>query len=408
MLEPFRPARVLMTGSVLLAGTALAVEKLPMVAVMPLSWQGVDSTSAMVVTDALADELLRTGAVRVMERSQMEKILKEQGFQKSGACSGSECAVEIGRLLSINKIVVGTIGKLGSSYTVTARAVDIGSGEIVGSARGQIKGEIDDVPASLLPGISRDLILAMSPRTRLAPAAQPAAPAPSTVPAPLPARKIVAPTEMVTIPAGCYLKGTEDGTRWERPVTNTCVASFRLDRTEVTQAQYTALTGINPSKFKSCGEQCPVEYVSWDMASEYCRKLGKRLPTESEWEFAARAGTTGAYPWGTSKLEALNHVWNETNSAKSPHPVGTRKANAWGLHDMLGNIREWCEDSKRPYDTTSVNPFLRSRAEDRINRGGSWNDNLEDLAVYRRTWDSRDHEENEIGFRCAESINSNR
>lgn len=127
------------------------------VAVMPLVPQGVDSTSSMIVTDALIDELMKTSSVRVLERSQMESILKEQGFQQSGACDGSECAVQIGKLLSIDRIVVGSLGRLGNSYTLSTRIVNVETGEITASSRQQQKGEIDAVTTGLVPTVAREL-----------------------------------------------------------------------------------------------------------------------------------------------------------------------------------------------------------------------------------------------------------
>jgi curli biogenesis system outer membrane secretion channel CsgG len=154
------------TLMLVIACSSLAAQnpkKIPLVAVMPISGQGVDSASAQVVSDVLSNELLRTGKVRVMERSQMEKILKEQGFQQSGSCDGSECAVEMGKLLSIDKMVVGSLGKLGGSYSVSLRAVDVSTGEIVGSSQKMQRGEIDEVSASLLPGVAKELASALNP-----------------------------------------------------------------------------------------------------------------------------------------------------------------------------------------------------------------------------------------------------
>jgi len=159
--------------SLLLFGNGMAVDvvsqKLPMLAVMPLAGQGIDSVSAMIVTDALTDEFMRSSSVRVMERSQMEKILKEQGFQQSGLCEVSECAVQIGRLLAIDKMVVGSVGKLGDSYILTARLVDVGSGELLGSSRMQQNGVIDKVTLDLVPKVARDLVGAVEARRSSAP-----------------------------------------------------------------------------------------------------------------------------------------------------------------------------------------------------------------------------------------------
>lgn len=131
--------------------------RLPFVAVMPITGAGIEASALQVVTDGLSDELVKTGKVRVMERSQMENILKEQGFQQSGACDGSECAVEIGKLLSIDKMVVGSLGKIGSSWSLSVRAVDVGSGEVVGASRRMQRGDIDEVVSDLLPTVATEL-----------------------------------------------------------------------------------------------------------------------------------------------------------------------------------------------------------------------------------------------------------
>lgn len=136
---------------------APALKTLPLVAVMTPSWQAVDSSSAFQIADALADELMHTGKVRVMERSQMQRILKEQSFQGSGACDGNECAVEVGRLLSINHMVIGTVGKLGGSFTIATRLVNVSTGEVEASSRKMLKGEIEDVATKLLPVIAKEL-----------------------------------------------------------------------------------------------------------------------------------------------------------------------------------------------------------------------------------------------------------
>jgi len=134
-------------------------KRLPLIAVMPLTGQGVDESSALIATDALSDELLKAKRVRVLERSQMESILKEQGFQKSGYCDGTECAVQMGKLLSIEKIVVGTLGRIGSSYSLSVRVVDVGSGEIVGSVRRMQRGEIELMVSDVLPEVAQQISL---------------------------------------------------------------------------------------------------------------------------------------------------------------------------------------------------------------------------------------------------------
>lgn len=123
----------------------------PIVAVNGLSANGVDPSEAAALEDNLAAKLQQTGKVRVMERSQMDKILKEQSFQQSGSCDGGECAVEMGRILGIDQMIVGSVGLVGSTYTFNLRLVDVATGEAVRSSALTRRGTIDDVLTVLIP-----------------------------------------------------------------------------------------------------------------------------------------------------------------------------------------------------------------------------------------------------------------
>jgi formylglycine-generating enzyme required for sulfatase activity len=155
---------------------------------------------------------------------------------------------------------------------------------------------------------------------------------------------------------------------------------FFLAETECTQGQWEMVMGGDPSHFK--GAERPVEQVSWEEAVEYCRKLTAkqraegilpdgwewRLPTEAEWEYAARAGTTGAR---YGELDTI--AWYGGNSGSQTHPVKQKTANAWGLYDTMGNVWEWCADWSVDYSTGSVtDPKGPSSGSDRVFRGGSW------------------------------------
>jgi hypothetical protein len=170
------------------AASPKSTKRVPNVAVLPLSAQGVDSASAQVLTDALSDELLKSGKVRVMERSQMTEVLKEQGFQNGGACDQSECAVQMGKLLGIDKIVVGSLGRFGSTYTLSLRGVDVGTGEVVASVRKLQKGEMDAILTDLLPSVAQELAASLSGGTPVIDSSSMVA-----VSAPTPVLEVVAP-----------------------------------------------------------------------------------------------------------------------------------------------------------------------------------------------------------------------
>ena len=135
--------------------------------------------------------------------------------------------------------------------------------------------------------------------------------------------------------------------------------------------------GTNPSGFK--GASLPVETVSWDEAQEFCKKVSEktgqtvRLPTEAEWEFACRAGTTTTYYTADAEADLGRAAWCGANSGGKTHPVGQKEPNAFGLHDMHGNVWEWCQDSYEQYKPeAAVDPQAPPQGDARMLRGGSW------------------------------------
>jgi len=137
----------------------------PLVAVMAFEGRQVSADEAQILSEALAAEMSRSGEVRLMERSQMDKILAEQGFQNSGACSGTECAVEVGQILGIDRMVVGSVGHIGKTFVLSARMVNVGTGEVFRSSSRQAQGEIDQILTSLVPQVAQEL-LGRSPENR--------------------------------------------------------------------------------------------------------------------------------------------------------------------------------------------------------------------------------------------------
>jgi formylglycine-generating enzyme required for sulfatase activity len=178
--------------------------------------------------------------------------------------------------------------------------------------------------------------------------------------------------EFVKIPAGSFMMGSDKCDN-EKPIHKVTISQdFWLQKTEVTQAQWQAVMGNNPSNFK--GNNLPVETVSWDDAQEFIKKLNAkgegtyRLPTEAEWEYAARAGTTGDY---AGNLDSM--AWYSANSDMKTHPIGQKQANAWGLYDMHGNVWEWCEDWYDSYPSGTVtDPTGAASGSYRVIRGSCW------------------------------------
>lgn len=189
--------------------------------------------------------------------------------------------------------------------------------------------------------------------------------------------------EMVMIPAGSFDMGSNNDPT-EMPVHRVTIKrAFALGKTEVTQGQWKAIMENNPSKFSSCGDNCPVEQVSWDDAQAFIEKLnaktGKkyRLPSEAEWEYACRAGGQHEYCGGDNLDDIAWYGASANpagNSGKSTNPVATKQPNAFGLYDMSGNVWEWVEDVY--HDSYNGAPTDGSAwlgdSMLRVPRGGSW------------------------------------
>ncbi|MDD5727578.1 MAG: formylglycine-generating enzyme family protein [Victivallales bacterium] len=249
-----------------------------------------------------------------------------------------------------------------------------------------------------------------------------------------PPRKITTASgvEMVLIPGGIFFMGNTAGQDDAKKVHKVKINSFYMDVCEVTQKSFETLVGINPSKFRD--KKGPVEQIRWTEAVLYCNARsvkegltpcyntktwkcnfsadGYRLPTEAEWEYACRAGSTSGrfFSGGDHKLN--NYAWFRKNSREKVHPVGGKKANGFGLYDMYGNVMEWCNDfygkdyySKSPEN----NPTGPESGTKRVLRGGSWSSRAEKLSSYRRYADDPATADScqgydTYGFRCVRNI----
>lgn len=248
----------------------------------------------------------------------------------------------------------------------------------------------------------------------------------------------------VWIEPGTFLMGSppdepkRDGDEFQHPVTLT--TGYYLQSTEVTQGQWQAVMGNNPSQFKHCGDDCPVENVSWDDALKFVKKLNMmeggelyRLPSEAQWEYACRAGSVAALYAGPLVIHGERNApvlepitwyggnsgvtyeggydssnWKEvqTHAMRSgPHPVAMKAPNAWGLYDMIGNVWEWCQDKNGDYPTKHVtNPTGPFWGDYRVLRGGAWNDTAGSCRAATRNWYRPGYHGSYYGFRLLRDI----
>jgi formylglycine-generating enzyme required for sulfatase activity len=226
-------------------------------------------------------------------------------------------------------------------------------------------------------------------------------------------KKKKAPEGMVFVNGGCYQMGCRNWTSEcednEKPVHEVCIDDFYISKYEVTQKQWREVMGSNPSHFNECGDNCPVEQVSWNDAQQFIRilnqKTGKnyRLPTEAEWEYACRSGGKQEKYAGGSDPESVS--WYSSNSGNETLPVGQKRPNGLGLYDMSGNVWEWVYDWMRPYPISKqLNPKGPLRGANRVDRGGSWRYASRDARCSNRSSSNPDSRYSGLGFRLAGNI----
>ena len=215
--------------------------------------------------------------------------------------------------------------------------------------------------------------------------------------------------DMVFVKGGTFTMGAtaeqgSDAYDWEKPTHSVTVSDYYIGKYEVTQAQWRAVMGSNPSKFT--GDNNPVEKVSWNDIQEFIKKLnaqtGKRfrLPTEAEWEYAARGGNQSkGYKYsGSNNISEV--AWYGGNSSSKTHPVGQKAPNELGIYDMTGNVDEWCQDWYGSYSRSSqTNPKGPSSGSSRVLRGGNWDGGARFCCVSNRDFRNPSTRSNHVGFR---------
>jgi formylglycine-generating enzyme required for sulfatase activity len=223
--------------------------------------------------------------------------------------------------------------------------------------------------------------------------------------------------EFVLIPEGSFWMGSVGyKNKNEKPQHQVTISQpFYLQTTPVTQGQWQKVMRDNPSEFKDCGDNCPVESVSWDDVQDFINKLNKmegavnyRLPTEAEWEYACRVGSITEFFFGEDVDRLDDYAWYAENSDDKTHPVGQKEPNSYGLYDMAGNVWEWVEDDW--HDNYEGAPpdgkawFDNPRGSIRVRRGGSWSYDAQYCRSANRGYFMPGYRVNFVGFRLARSF----
>ena len=371
------------------------------------------------VIDELSIQLANGRKVVVVDRRELDLIRQEEQFQLSGEVS-DESALSIGKKLGAQFIVSGSLNAMGNAYRFRVRVLNVENAVVeVGSTADLNTGETKI--AFMLSGAKPAPVIVQqpTPQPTPAPAVQPTptptpaprpAPQPTPAPTPTPTQtpapvqpaappQTPVPNNMVRINGGTFQMGSNSKDN-EKPVHTVTITGFYMGKYEVTQKEWTAVMGSNPSNFK--GDNLPVEQVSWFEAVDFCNRLsqkegltpaytisgsgdsrtvtwnrnanGYRLPTEAEWEYTARGGngSPGNYTYAGSN-NADEVAWHYGNSGSRTHEVGTKKPNGLGLYDMSGNVSEWCWDWYGDYPSGAQNnPIGTSSGSSRVSRGGDW------------------------------------
>lgn len=222
--------------------------------------------------------------------------------------------------------------------------------------------------------------------------------------------------EFVLVNGGCFQMGDSfgDGESHERPAHEVCLDSYYIGKYEVTQGQWLKIMKNNPSYFKKCGETCPVEGVTWTDIQAFLAELNSmsgstyRLPTEAEWEYAARDRGKQEKWFGTSsEIKMGDYAWYDGNSEDKVHPVGLKKPNGLGIYDMTGNVWEWTQDryGENYYQASSKNnPRGPEAGKTIVLRGGSWMDRVKDTRTTQRYHYPENRSFRSIGFRLVKPV----
>ena len=373
---------------------SFAKEKL---AVMELKAKGDAKKSiAEALSVEVRDAIYNQGEYEVLSKEDLAAIADRTRMRQSLGCDDTQCLIDFGQAIGTKYMVAGSVSKLGDTYSINLRLIDTEgkdagvknrAGQKCRCAEDELFGTAKAV-AALVMGKKKGEVSAFveaPPWTETT-----KKPKPPTEPAERTLTNSIG-MKFVYIPPGTFLMGSpsdEPKRNWDETQHQvTFTKGFFIQTTEVTQGQWREITGENLSFFRKCGDDCPVEMVNWDEARQFIRLLNRRektdkyrLPTEAEWEYACRAGTTTPFSFGRC-LDTAQANFGGTpmpgcakgEFRKTTVPVGSFPPNAFGLYDMHGNVAEWCEDWYGYYPEGPVtDPKEPPMGDFRIVRGGAW------------------------------------
>ncbi|MBN1982316.1 MAG: formylglycine-generating enzyme family protein [Chitinivibrionales bacterium] len=392
------------------------------IAILSIQSQSIAKDNLETISDYVAEEIERQSTISVLFLNDVRAMLKSEGMEKILDCYTDSCISLIGTRIGVDKVVLGNVSKLGSKFLFNLKMVDV----LRDKVESRVSVSVDEDAGLILDKISpmiTTIVKDNSEKTsRFDRAGSPPPPIQNLrLLADSSSKKVPeanAHRNMVLIRGGKFLMGSSrgEGTTDEWPQHQVSISAFYMDQYEVTKADFERLMAFNPSGYKGC-QQCPVDNLTFFEAQQYCEKAGKRLPTEAEWEYACRSGTTQIFGTGNTLSSSQANfdgskpyggVSFDVNRSK-PMPVGSYSPNQWGLFDMHGNVWEWCADwyGQNYYDQSpAADPTGPQNGVYKILRGGSWENDGSSLRCANRIGYNPYVRLKTIGLRCVISAKS--
>jgi len=392
------------------------------VAVYPLKAVGaVDKSLAATVTSLLGYELSQSPKLIYIREDMLKTVMERQAQNISDACDSTMCQVEIGKLVQCQKMVVGDLSKLGSLYILTVNIIDVKTGAVENTFKEKCacsEDQLEQLAAAAgnkIRGYYGESSLEVPPPP---PAPPPGSPSSKKYQGPVQGQEYRPGGEkggpMVVVPAGEFLMGCNDRVDDdchddEKPYHKVYLDAFHIDKLEVTQGDYDQCVSAGNCRDNKkydgfTGARQPVVGVDWNDAKSYCEWAGKRLPTEAQWEKAARGTNGRKYPWGNQTINCSLANYSDCNKGKAVEVGGYASgASPYGALDMMGNAWEWVADrfDKGYYSSSPErNPKGASSGTSRVLRGGGWGGGSEGARAAYRSYDVPALQNNTHGFRC--------
>jgi formylglycine-generating enzyme required for sulfatase activity len=383
---------------ILILAPSVSIGKdLPKVVVWDLEPLNTPPTHARNLTSILVSEVSKFNKYEVYSQENVRTLAGWTAERMKLGCSDTQCLIALGQM-DIAKLISGSVGKIGTRYTVSLNLFDTQNAKSEKAISEFCQSEDELIE-----------LIQVAARKLLGEPLQVSASAAGTLPKEF--KDPITGMEFIFVKGGCFEMGDTfgDGDEAEKPVHEVCVDDFYLGKYEVTQREWEKVMGNIPSKFK--GRDNPVDLVSWIDVQQFINRLNNqsgrkyRLPTEAEWEYAARSGgKREKYPGTNQEADLREYGWLNNNSGGQTHPVGEKRPNGLGLYDMAGNVSEWCADwyDENYYrNSHKDNPRGPGDGKYRVLRGRSWGDWPWDANTANRGRGDPARRDSGYGFRLA-------